>query len=86
MTASAMTQDVEKAQEAGMNGHVAKPIDTKELFSTLVKWIEPGERDMPERPVEEALDIRAEEVEPDLPELQYGGVKGKRGFKVKQIV
>ncbi len=44
MTASAMTQDVELTQEAGMNDHVAKPIDVKQLFSTLVKWIEPGDR------------------------------------------
>ena len=44
MTASAMTQDIELTQEAGMNGHVAKPVDVKQLFSTLVKWIEPGDR------------------------------------------
>ncbi|MFC1866694.1 response regulator [Thermodesulfobacteriota bacterium] len=71
MTASAMTQDIEQTQEAGMNDHVAKPIDVKQLFATLVKWIEPGEREMPERSVEEARDIKAEEVEPDLPEIQY---------------
>ena len=44
MTASAMTQDIELTQETGMNDHVAKPIDVKQLFSTLVKWIEPGDR------------------------------------------
>ena len=44
MTASAMTQDIELTQEAGMNDHVAKPIDVKQLFSTLVKWIEPKEQ------------------------------------------
>ena len=44
MTASAMTQDIELTQEAGMDGHVAKPIDVKQLLATLVKWIEPKER------------------------------------------
>ena len=44
MTASAMTQDIELTQEAGMDGHVAKPIDVKQLLATLVKWIAPGER------------------------------------------
>jgi len=44
MTASAMTQDIELTREAGMDDHVAKPIDVKQLFSTLVQWIEPGER------------------------------------------
>jgi two-component system sensor histidine kinase/response regulator len=43
-----MTQDKEDASEAGMNDHVSKPIDTNELFSTLLKWIEPGERELPE--------------------------------------
>ena len=42
MTASAMTQDREKALNAGMNDHVSKPIDVGELFAALVKWIKPG--------------------------------------------
>jgi two-component system sensor histidine kinase/response regulator len=71
MTASAMTQDIELTQEVGMNDHVAKPIDVKQLFSSLVKWIEPGEREIPEPRVEEAHDIKTEDQEPDLPEIQY---------------
>jgi two-component system sensor histidine kinase/response regulator len=45
MTASAMTQDIELTQEAGMDDHVAKPVDVKQLLSTLVKWIKPGVRE-----------------------------------------
>jgi len=71
MTASAMVQDRENALEAGMDDHVAKPIDPDALFSTLIKWIEPCEREIPESPVEEARDIKTEKVEPDLPEIQY---------------
>jgi len=41
MTANAMQQDKEKCAEAGMLGHVAKPIDPDELFRTLLKWIKP---------------------------------------------
>jgi two-component system sensor histidine kinase/response regulator len=48
-----MDQDREEAVEAGMNDHVAKPIDTNALFTTLVKWIEPGVRELPEEIVEE---------------------------------
>jgi len=44
MTASAMTQDIEMTRKAGMDGHVAKPIDVKELMRTLIEWIEPGDR------------------------------------------
>jgi signal transduction histidine kinase/DNA-binding response OmpR family regulator/HPt (histidine-containing phosphotransfer) domain-containing protein len=39
MTAHAMTGDREKSLEAGMNDHVAKPIDPNELFMTLEKWM-----------------------------------------------
>ncbi len=35
MTANAYDEDVRNAQEAGMNGHLAKPIDTKLLYRTL---------------------------------------------------
>ena len=37
MTANAFDEDKQKAFDAGMNGHIAKPIDTKMLFSTLSK-------------------------------------------------
>jgi signal transduction histidine kinase/CheY-like chemotaxis protein/HPt (histidine-containing phosphotransfer) domain-containing protein len=39
MTAHAMAGDREKSLAAGMNDHVAKPIDPIELFSTLQQWI-----------------------------------------------
>ena len=35
MTANAFSEDVQKASEAGMNAHVAKPIDINELKKTL---------------------------------------------------
>ncbi len=47
MTASAMPRDREKAMAAGMNSHVSKPIDLKELFHTLARFIKPGERPLP---------------------------------------
>jgi HPt (histidine-containing phosphotransfer) domain-containing protein len=39
MTANAMAGDREKALATGMNDHVAKPIDVKELFEVLDRWI-----------------------------------------------
>jgi CheY-like chemotaxis protein len=44
MTANAMAGDREKAIDAGMNDHVAKPIDVNRLFSCLAQWIQPGVR------------------------------------------
>ena len=47
MTANAMAGDRERSLEAGMNDHITKPIDPAELFSALLKWIKPGERQVP---------------------------------------
>ncbi len=41
MTANAMKDDQEKARAAGMDDHVAKPIDVSELYRVLDKWISP---------------------------------------------
>jgi two-component system, sensor histidine kinase and response regulator len=41
MTANAMAGDRERCLDAGMNDHVAKPIDVAVLFATLRKWLEP---------------------------------------------
>jgi PAS domain S-box-containing protein len=42
MTANAMTGDREKAIAAGMNDHIAKPIDVGEMFATLARWVLPA--------------------------------------------
>jgi signal transduction histidine kinase/DNA-binding response OmpR family regulator/HPt (histidine-containing phosphotransfer) domain-containing protein len=42
MTAHAMAGDRDKSLEAGMNGHITKPIDPDLLFRTLRKWIPSG--------------------------------------------
>jgi signal transduction histidine kinase/DNA-binding response OmpR family regulator len=39
MTADAFAEDVKKAMEAGMNGHIAKPIDMAKLDQVLGKWL-----------------------------------------------
>jgi len=58
MTANAMAGDREKCLVAGMDDHVAKPIEPKLLFETLVKWIPAFERrpEPPTIPPEETLD------------------------------
>jgi PAS domain S-box-containing protein len=43
MTANALVGDREKALAAGMNDHVAKPIDVNALFGTLARWIRPAQ-------------------------------------------
>jgi PAS domain S-box-containing protein len=41
MTAHAMAGDEQKSLDAGMDGHVTKPIDPNQLFAALQKWIKP---------------------------------------------
>ena len=42
MTANAMVGDREKVLAAGMNDHIAKPINVTEMFATLARWVRPG--------------------------------------------
>jgi CheY-like chemotaxis protein len=39
MTADAFAQDAQRAREAGMNGHMAKPVDLGKLEKVLREWI-----------------------------------------------
>jgi len=76
MTAHAMAGDEDKSLEAGMNGHVAKPIDPDQLFATLQKWIKPSEKrsqvKQPEVPPESLESDQAAPDEEQLPESLPG--------------
>ncbi len=48
MTAHAIVGDREKSLAAGMNDHVAKPVDPDELYDALLRWIRPASRSAPE--------------------------------------
>jgi HPt (histidine-containing phosphotransfer) domain-containing protein len=41
MTANAMVGEREKVLAAGMNDHIAKPINVTEMFATLARWVRP---------------------------------------------
>ena len=42
MTANVMRTDIEKCRAAGMNDHIGKPLNEKELFQTLTRWLTRG--------------------------------------------
>ena len=42
MTANAFEEDKQNAYKAGMNGHIAKPIDVDKLFETLAEVLKTG--------------------------------------------
>ena len=39
MTANAMPEDIKKAHDAGMNGHIAKPLDVQNMLETISRVI-----------------------------------------------
>lgn len=39
MTADAFAEDVKKAHNAGMNEHIAKPLDIARLIAVLKEWL-----------------------------------------------
>lgn len=39
MSANAFSEDVHKSKEAGMNGHIAKPIDLNKVREVMEKWL-----------------------------------------------
>ncbi|MBF0383433.1 MAG: response regulator, partial [Magnetococcales bacterium] len=78
MTANALVGDREKCLDAGMNDHVAKPINPKEMFAILARWIKPGKREFSEKLMTATANTLADEIG-TLPELP--GIDTKNGLK-----
>ena len=55
MTAAAMAEDRLASAAAGMNDHIAKPIDPQALAETLLRWVKPQPLSGVREPVEQKL-------------------------------
>jgi signal transduction histidine kinase/CheY-like chemotaxis protein len=81
MTANAMATDRENCLEAGMNDHIAKPIDPDQLFTTLARWVRPRTQEAP-KPQESVLSSGRAVVLPPVNGLdQEGALKRVAGNK-----
>ena len=91
MSASAMVQDKELAEQSGMNDHVAKPVNVKELFTVLLKWIVHKERPLPESITQkEKTAQETDEINiPELPgidtEAGLSRVEGKKALYINML-
>lgn len=73
MTANAMSGDEERSLAAGMQGHIAKPIDEQQLIKAIIKWVVPGDYTNNQQPEAPAA---TEEDEPAKPPVRIPQVKG----------
>ena len=79
MTANAMQQDKDKSLAAGMNGHLAKPIDPDELFNALLKWIKQDGIEVASH--ETAAEVQRVELQNDNGIPIIDGLDYKQGLK-----
>ena len=66
MTANALVSDRENCIQAGMQDHLAKPIDPDQLFSLLARWIKPrqdGAVARQSKPAEKSIEPVPAEIE-----------------------
>ena len=70
MTANAMSRDIERCFEAGMQGHIAKPVETESFYATIARW----GKDRPhyageQAPVQSAMSSQDVLLPPDHPHI-----------------
>ncbi len=66
MTANAFREDVQKCLDAGMSGHIAKPVEYEKLFAMLRKYL-PEERKHLDKKAVDSLDGR---IPQDMQEIK----------------
>lgn len=79
MTANAMIGDKEKVLNAGMNDHLAKPINVEIMFATLARWINTASDNISPPLIAESLSSESDQTSglPDIPGLdQDAGLSG----------
>jgi len=79
MTANVMTKDLEKCQTVGMNDHILKPVNPRDMFEVIARWVKPGDRNIIDGaeplqgPVEKTEDLYLPGFEVDATLDRMGG-------------
>jgi signal transduction histidine kinase/DNA-binding response OmpR family regulator/HPt (histidine-containing phosphotransfer) domain-containing protein len=82
MTANVMAHDIEQCVDAGMNGHVAKPIDPDALFAALLRWIKPRTAEsLPQESAPRVASQPAPPIAPDPDPLEIHGIDTKSALR-----
>jgi two-component system sensor histidine kinase/response regulator len=77
MTANAMAGDKDKVIAAGMNDHIAKPLNVEQMFATLAQWIKPR---CQRGDVQLKTNVNTHDALPELPMLdQKAGLARMQG-------
>jgi PAS domain S-box-containing protein len=84
MTAHAMVEERERCLEAGMNDHVAKPIEPEVLYQTLARWFRRGAASRPSRAAVSEYPGVADSRIPEIPGIDTASglkrVAGNQGL------
>jgi signal transduction histidine kinase/DNA-binding response OmpR family regulator/HPt (histidine-containing phosphotransfer) domain-containing protein len=86
MTANAMVGDKEKVLKAGMNDHIAKPIDIVKMFSVMSKWITPSGDNQVQIKQESEEEILLPKLEGINTEVGLNRVQGNIKLYVKLLL
>ena len=82
MTANVMAHDIEQCVAAGMNDHVAKPIDPEALFNALLRWIKPRNAESLSREaVATVMSQPSPPTAPDSVPLEITGIDTKSALR-----
>ncbi|MDH4274086.1 MAG: response regulator [Gammaproteobacteria bacterium] len=82
MTAHAMGEDIKRSYDAGMNGHLTKPISPQPLFEELKRFLSPRSRTVDTSPTHSIISSRIKM--PILPGVDYiEGLQRVRGNQTK---
>ena len=73
ITANVMVGDRDKAEAAGMNDHIGKPINVHQMFTTMAKWITPASSSELSAEVEKSIKM---ETEKNSDPISFDGLPG----------